>query len=89
MSESVDTVEKKEGNGKVGAGEFIKQTREELNKVSFPSSEDVRGTTLIVILNVIFFAVFLFLVDQAWVYILGDTEHNTGLRWLVNKIAGL
>ena len=85
MSEAVDTLQKQDGNGdgKTSVGEFIQQTREELDKVSYPSSEDVRGTTLIVILNVIFFAVFLFLVDQAWVYIL------TGFEWLVNKIAGL
>ena len=85
MSEAVDTLQKQDGNGdgKTSVGEFIQQTREELDKVSYPSSEDVRGTTLIVILNVIFFAVFLFLIDQAWVYIL------TGLEWLVNRIAGL
>ena len=85
MSEAVDTLEKKDGTGegeKVGVGEFIRQTREELDKVSYPSSEDVRGTTLIVILNVIFFAIFLFLVDQGWTYAIG------GLEWLVNKIAG-
>ena len=85
MSEAVDTLEKKDGpNGekRTGVGEFIRETREELDKVSYPSSEDVRGTTMIVILNVIFFAIFLFLVDQGWVYLL------TGLEWLVNKIAG-
>lgn len=85
MSEAVDTLEKKGGNNgeKRSVGEFIRETREELDKVSYPSSEDVRGTTLIVILNVIFFAVFLFLVDQGWVYVL------MGLEWLVNKLAGL
>jgi preprotein translocase SecE subunit len=85
VSEAVDTIDKKGGNdGKnPGVGEFIKQTREELDKVSYPSSEDVRGTTLIVILNVIFFAAFLFLVDQGWTYAIN------GLEWLVNKIAGI
>ena len=84
MSEAVDTLEKKDGTngGKPGVGEFIRQTREELDKVSYPSSEDVRGTTIIVILNVIFFAIFLFVVDRGWTYAL------TGLEWLVNKIAG-
>jgi preprotein translocase SecE subunit len=85
VSEAVDTLEKKDGTngGKSGGvGEFIRETREELDKVSYPSSEDVRGTTLIVILNVIFFAIFLFVVDQGWTYVL------TGLEWLVNKIAG-
>ena len=83
MSETVDTLEKKPEGEKVGVGEFIKQTREELDKVSFPSSEDVRGTTIIVIANVIFFAIFLFLVDQAWVYIFQAIE------WIVNKLVGL
>lgn len=84
MSEAVDTLDKKDGKdgGKPSVGEFIRQTREELNKVSYPSAQDVRGTTLIVILNVIFFAVFLFLVDQGWTYVIN------GLEWLVGKIAG-
>lgn len=81
MSETVDT--QKDPSEKVGVGEFIKQTREELDKVSFPSSEDVRGTTIIVVANVIFFAIFLFLVDQGWVYVID------GFTWLVNKLAGL
>jgi preprotein translocase SecE subunit len=81
VSEAIDTVKKEGGRG--GIGKFIRETREELNKVSFPSAEDVRGTTLIVIANVLFFAVFLFLVDQAWVYIL------LGIEWVVNKIAGI
>jgi len=80
VSETGDTIEK---NEKVGVGEFIKQTREELDKVSFPSSEDVRGTTIIVVANVIFFAIFLFLVDHAWTYIID------GFTWLVNKLVGL
>ncbi len=86
MSETVDTLDNKgpEGGGKKeSVGEFIQHTREELDKTSFPSSEDVKNTTIIVIVNVIFFAVFLFLVDQAWVYIL------EALTWLVNKIVGI
>jgi preprotein translocase subunit SecE len=43
----------------------------------------VKATTLIVIINVIFFAVFLFLVDRGWTYAL------EGFAWLVNKIAGI
>lgn len=85
MSEPVDTIEKQHAldDRKTGPVEFIRETREELEKVSYPSSEDVRGTTLIVILNVLFFAVFLFLVDQGWAYTL------TGLDWLINRLAGL
>jgi preprotein translocase SecE subunit len=82
VSEAIDTVDNnKEGKG--GAGQFVRETREELTKVSYPSSDDVKATTLIVIINVIFFAVFLFLVDRGWTYLL------EGFTWLVNKLAGI
>jgi preprotein translocase SecE subunit len=80
VSEAVDTLDK---GKKEGVGEFIRETREELKKTSFPSSTDVKNTTIIVIVNVIFFAVFLFLIDKGWTYIL------EGLTWVVNKIAGI
>ena len=79
MSEMVTPVE---GKHKEGIGEFVRKTRGELDKTSFPSSNDVKNTTIIVIVSVLFFATYLFLVDQGWVYIL------QGLTWLVNKIAG-
>lgn len=81
MSEAVDTFEQGK-EGKESVGQFIRHTREELNKTTFPSSDDVRNTVIIVIVNVIFFALFLFLIDHAWTYIL------EGFTWLVNKIAG-
>ncbi len=81
MSEAVDTLS--EGKKKEGVGEFIRKTREELDRTTFPSADDVKNTTIIVIANVIFFAIFLFLIDQGWTYIL------QGLTWLVNRIAGL
>ncbi len=83
MSEIVDTLDNKSKDGKESVGEFIQHTREELDKTSFPSSDDVKNTTIIVIINVIFFAVFLFLIDQAWVYII------EALTWLINKIVGI
>ena len=83
MSEAVDTLDKKNKDGSEGVGEFIRKTREELDKTTFPSADDVRNTTIIVIINVIFFAIYLFLIDHAWVYILD------GLTWLVNKIVGI
>ena len=81
MSEAVDTAVKKGKSDSVG--EFVRKTREELNKTSFPSSEDVRNTTIITIISVIFFAVYLFLVDKGWTYVI------EGLTWLVNRIVGL
>ena len=81
MSEAVDTA--RSGNNRRGRCRRIySQDARRARPNDFPSSDDVRNTTIIVIINVIFFAIYLFLVDQAWTYIL------EGLTWLVNKIAG-
>ncbi len=77
MSEAV------EGKRKQGVGEFIRETRAELDKTTFPSSSDVKNTTIIVIIAVFFFAAYLFLVDQGWVYVL------QALTWLINTIVGV
>jgi len=82
VSVAVDTLDNK-NKEKEGIGEFIRHTREELDKTTFPSSDDVKNTTIIVIISVIFFAVYLFLIDQTWTYLLD------GLTWLVNKIVGI
>jgi preprotein translocase SecE subunit len=71
------------GKRKESIGEFIRETRAELDKTTFPSSSDVKNTTIIVIIAVFFFAAYLFLVDQGWVYVL------QALTWLVNTIAGV
>jgi preprotein translocase subunit SecE len=43
--------------------EFIKDTRKELNNVSWPGRREVTGTTIVVIAAVFFFGFFLFIVD--------------------------
>ena len=80
MSEAVAPIE---GKHKEGIGEFVTKTRAELDKTSFPSSDDVKNTVIIVIVSVIFFAAYLFLVDHGWTYLL------EGLTWVINKIAGV
>lgn len=67
---------------KEGLGEFIQKTRAELDKTTFPSSSDVKSTTIIVIVSVMFFGAYLFLIDQGWVYFL------EALTWAINTIAG-
>jgi preprotein translocase subunit SecE len=83
VAEAVDTLGGGKKEGKESVGEFVRKTREEVDKTTFPSSDDVRNTTIIVLVSVIFFSVYLFVVDQAWVYFLG------WLTWLVNKLVGL
>lgn len=67
---------------KEGIGEFVRKTRAELDKTTFPSANDVKSTTIIVVVSVLFFAAYLFLVDRAWVYVL------EALTFVINKIAG-
>jgi preprotein translocase subunit SecE len=43
--------------------EFLKDTRKELNNVSWPGRREVTGTTIVVIAAVFFFGFFLFVVD--------------------------
>lgn len=81
MSEAVGTLEKKDH--KEGIGDFIQKTRAELDKTTFPSSEDVQKTSAIVIISVIFFAAYLFLVDRVWAYTID------GLNWLITKLFGI
>jgi preprotein translocase SecE subunit len=69
--------------GKIGKSflskiEFIKDTRKELNNVSWPTWREVRGTTIIVIVSVFFFGFFLFIVDQII---------NTGMNYLFRAIS--
>ncbi len=43
---------------------FLSEVRSEMKKVSFPSRDEVVGTTIVVIVTSFIFAVFLFLADQ-------------------------
>ena len=42
---------------------FIKESREELKKVSWPSREEVSRFTMVTIITVIIMAVFMYIVD--------------------------
>lgn len=63
--------------------QFIRDTRAELQRVSWPTAKDVKNTTIITIIAVIFFAIYLFAVDQLWTFLL------TQLNKLFNLLAGV
>ena len=67
---------------KSGGGSFLEKTRAELDKTSFPASHDVKNTTIIVVVSVLFFAAYLWLIDQGWVFVLD------AFKWVITKIAG-
>ena len=61
--------------------EFLHDVRAEMRRVSWPSLKHVQNTTIITVIAVIFFAVYLFAVDQ------GLSRLILGLDWLLEKIA--
>ena len=62
--------------------QFLRDVRAEMRRVSWPTANEVKNTTIITIIAVIFFAVYLFLVDQ------GLARLIMGLEWLANKLLG-
>ena len=62
--------------------QFLRDVRAEMRRVSWPTLNDVKNTTIITLVAVIFFAVYLFLVDQ------GLARLIMGLEWLANKLLG-
>jgi preprotein translocase subunit SecE len=62
-------------------GQFLHDVRAELKRVSWPTAANVQNTTIITLVAVIFFAVYLFLVDQALARLI------IGIDWLLEKIA--
>lgn len=70
--------------GAVGRlGQFLRDVRSELKRVSWPTAREVKNTTIITLIAVLFFASYLFVVDQALARLI------TGLAWLVNKLFGV
>jgi preprotein translocase subunit SecE len=63
--------------------EYLHDVRAEMRRVSWPSLHHVQNTTIITVIAVIFFAVYLFLVDQALSRLI------TGLDWAIEKLARL
>lgn len=50
--------------------QFLHDTRAEMRRVSWPGANVVKNTTLITLVAVIFFAVYLFAVDRVWAFLI-------------------
>ena len=71
-------------SGHTGIGritQFVRDVRAEMKRVSWPSFNEVKNTTIITLIAVIFFAVYLFAVDQ------GLSRLILGIDWLIEKVA--
>jgi preprotein translocase subunit SecE len=49
---------------------FLRDTRAEMRRVSWPSAKEVQNTTIITLVAVIFFALYLFGVDRVWAFLI-------------------
>ncbi len=50
--------------------QFIHDTRAEMRRVSWPTASEVKNTTIITLIAVIFFALYLFGVDRVWAFLI-------------------
>jgi len=64
-------------------GQFLRDVRAELKRVSWPTAKEVKNTTIITLVAVIFFSVYLYLVDRIWSFLLVQLNH------LLNWITGI
>jgi len=62
------------GGHLVRFADYIRATREELRKCSWPSWEELKGSTMIIAISIIILGAFTFLVDQVF--------YNIFSRWL-------
>jgi preprotein translocase SecE subunit len=53
-----------------------------LKRVAWPTAKEVKNTTIITIIAVIFFAVYLYAVDHGLAWLID------GIQWLVNRLLG-
>jgi preprotein translocase subunit SecE len=63
--------------------QFLRDVRAEMKRVSWPSVKEVKNTTIITLVAVIFFAIYLFLVDRVWAFLLLQLNHL--LNWMTGS----
>jgi preprotein translocase subunit SecE len=65
-------------------GQFLHDVRSELRRVTWPTTKEVRNTTIITIVAVIFFAAYLWLVDHAFVLVIEQLQRF--INWLFGLV---
>ena len=64
---------------KINPAQFVRQVRQEMQKVTWPEKKDTFISSAIVIILVILFSLFFLVTDQIW---------SKGLRWIIEKGSG-
>ena len=68
-------IEKKKTN----PAQFVRQVRQEMQKVTWPEKKDTFISSAIVIFLILLFSLFFLVTDQIW---------SKGLRWIIEKGSG-
>ena len=63
MAETLETVKEAAGGRVERVRLFLSEVRNELKRVTWPSSKEVYATTVVVILTSLFFGIYLFVLD--------------------------
>jgi len=58
--------------------QFLHDVRAEMRRVSWPSAKEVKNTTIITLIAVVFFAVYLFLIDRVWAFLIEHLRTSLG-----------
>jgi preprotein translocase subunit SecE len=61
------------------AGKFVRDVRAELGRTTWPSALEVRNTTVITVVAVVFFAVYLYAADRLFAFLLDQVHHFFGV----------
>jgi preprotein translocase subunit SecE len=65
-------------------GQFLHDVRAEMQRVAWPTRTEVRNTTIITIIAVIFFAIYLKVVDEAFTFLITQLERF--VNWLFGVV---
>ena len=76
--ERADAPAHRDNNPFERAGRFLRDIRAELKRVSWPKGIEVRNTTIITIIAVIFFAVYLWVVDKGLTLLISQLQKLLG-----------
>ena len=64
---------------KMNPAQFVRQVRQEMQKITWPEKKDTFISSAIVIILVILFSLFFLVTDQIW---------SKGLQWIIEKGSG-
>ena len=63
--------------------QFLRDVRAEMKRVSWPTANEVKNTTIITVIAVIFFSIYLFVVDQGLAFLI--TQLTNLVEWLAGR----